>query len=545
MAETASCVLAAGAAALASYGLGQVGVWLLRLPTRSVFENIALAVGLGSATWCLALAVLNWIGGLSVPLVDLLTLGCAAVGVWGLAICWLRARIASRTATEWSAPAAQWPITGRPIAVLGALVAVAGLVQALAPPLPGNEFAEEVLRSAAGVYAGAPSPAAPSELTLVAPLVLGGPGACSVLRWVIALSAAAAAALAVDLPGPAARGLSRAGRGIAAALVMAAPISASADGAASGVLMGGWLALAWHAWRRSIGEPTCQRWRLLAMLLAGAGLLSMAITMHRAPAAEAIPAGKMFEALGPLLTSAAPLALLVLGVERSAAAMLGMAILALGSARGVGLESAAWAAPLLAAGAAQAVVALDSFRLPVRRWATAALAAALAVQAALPLVNAKKVWRVALGREDRDRFLSAQIGEFRAVRLLDALARRNSLVYSDHSELLYYEGPRLQTRVPAEQWAHEELNQPVYLLHVEPPTGPANAQRWLKARGLKIDDPSFASILDYQYFDGDDMPRRYRLVRLAPETAQELAANSRNDSAIADQRAADEPVKLR
>jgi hypothetical protein len=521
-----------------------VGVWLLRLPTRSVFENASLAVGLGSAVWCLTLSALSWVGGLSVPLVDLLTLGCAAIGVWGVALCWLRARIASRTATYASAVETPWPITGRPVAVLGALVAVAGLMQALAPPLPGNEFAAEVLRSAASVYSGAPSSVAPSELMLAAPLVLGGPGACSVLRWGIVFSAAAAAALTVELPGPVGRSAGHL-RSIAAALVVASPIASAADDAASGVLIGTWLALAWLAWRRSLGEPTGQRWRLLAMVLAGPGLLSVAVTMHRAPPAAGMPVGEMFRALGPLLASAAPLSLLVRGVERSATAIFGLAMLALGAARGVGLESAAWATPLLAASAAQAVIALDGFRLPVRRWATAALAAALAVQAALPLVNAKKVWRVALGREDRDRFLSAHIAEFRAVRLLDALARRNSLVYSDQDELLYYEGPRLQSRAPAEQWARDELNQPVYLLHVEPPRGPAHAQRWLKARGLSIEDPAFASILDYEYFDGDDQRRRYRLVRLAPESAQVLAASASAATSVADERGADESVKHR
>src|SRR5687767_10518963 len=111
MADTSSCVLAAGAAALASYGLGQVGVWMLRVPTRSVWENVAVSAGLGSAVWCLAFALLIILGALSVDVVDLLTLGCAAVGVWGLAACWIRLRIAAQAGSPWSSTEKQWPAT--------------------------------------------------------------------------------------------------------------------------------------------------------------------------------------------------------------------------------------------------------------------------------------------------------------------------------------------------------------------------------------------------------------------------------------------------
>ena len=81
MAETGSCVLAAGAAALAWYGLGQVGVWALRLSTRSVGENRTLSSGLGLALGSSSLALLSFLGALSAEVVELLTLGFAAIGV--------------------------------------------------------------------------------------------------------------------------------------------------------------------------------------------------------------------------------------------------------------------------------------------------------------------------------------------------------------------------------------------------------------------------------------------------------------------------------
>lgn len=526
MAETGSCVLAAGAAALASYGLGQVGVWLLRVPTRRVWENVALSAGVGSAAGCLSLSLLSAAGALSIAVIDLLTLGFAAVGVWGLAACWIRQRIAAQTGSPWTPPEKHWPATGRPVVTLGLIAAGAALVQALAPPLPGNALAAEILAASAHLQSNDAALPMASEFALSGPLVLGGPGACSVFRWLLTALAAAAAGLAVELPGRQALGDRRAARGIAAFLALASPLSCSADQTAAGVLVGAWLALAWFAWRRSLCEPASGRWRAIASVLGLTAVASMAVEMQRASPPASAPLGEMFQALGPLLASAAPLAVLVVGVSRSSAAIFGMTALALGSSSGVGPAAAGWAAPLLAAGAAQAVSAFDGFRQPIRRWATAALAAALAVQAALPLVSARGVWAVALGREERDHYLSQRIAEFRAVRLLDAMARRQSLVISDQSDLLYYEGPRPLTSPPATDWQPEELARPVYLLHVDPPLGPARVEQWLAARGLALENPSLTALLDYEYDEGDGAPRRYRLLRLAPEAARELAASS-------------------
>ncbi len=545
MAETGSCVLAAGAAALASYGLGQVGVWALRLSTRSVGENLTLSAGLGLALGSASLALMSFLGALSVEVVELLTLGFAAVGVWGLAACWIRLRIA-QTTSPWTSSAHAVPATARPVLTLGLLTAAAALLHALAPPLPGSDLATEICRSAESLRSSAARPLDVGEATLAAPLVLGGPGASSVFRWLLALFAAAAAGLAVELPQRRDREDRRAVRGVAVALALAAPVACVADQTAAGLLVGGWLALAWFAWRRSLCESAGARWRVLASVVGGAALICMALAMRRAPQPAAFPVVELFESLGPLLTTAAPVAILVVGLPHSSAAVMGMIVLGLGASSGVGSLAAAWAAPLLAASVAQGVSAFDGFRWPVRRWGAAAFAAALAVQAALPLVAARGVWAVALGREERDDYLGKRIPEFRAVRLLDALARRQALVYSDQSDLLYYDGPCPQQAPPAADWLPEELTRPVFLLHVDPPPSAAGAQRWLAARNLELADPLLTTLLDYEFDDGNGAARRYRLLQLAPEAARELAAGQYEAAQItADRRAADAEFPMR
>jgi hypothetical protein len=224
----------------------------------------------------------------------------------------------------------------------------------------------------------------------------------------------------------------------------------------------------------------------------------------------------LLAALGPLLACAAPVALLTCGAKRSSAAAAGLIALVAGWTLGDGLAGAAWAAPLLATGAAQAVTAFDSFPLRVRRGATAALAAGLAAQTASPLAAARSAWAVALGREQRETYLEQRVGSFRAAQLLDDLVRPRHLVLSDDPELLYYRGPVPLAVGNEHSSPAANLEPPVYLLAIDPPPPDSPVERWLAARGLTADAAELTCLLDYEV-EGAQASRRYRVLRFAPD----------------------------
>jgi hypothetical protein len=305
-------------------------------------------------------------------------------------------------------------------------------------------------------------------------------------------------------------------------LSASAPISASSEQTAGGLLVGGWLALGWFALRRAACDPASRRWRILAVVVGLAALSSIASARGGRSAPTLHSALALLAALGPLLACAAPVALLTCGAKRSSAAAAGLIALVAGWTLGDGLAGAAWAAPLLATGAAQAVTAFDSFPLRVRRGATAALAAGLAAQAASPLAAARSAWAVALGREQRETYLEQRVGSFRAAQLLGDLVRPRHLVLSDDPQLLYYRGPSPAIGSKRSSPA-ANLEPPVYLLAIDPPPPDSPVERWLAARGLTADAAELTCLLDYEV-EGAQASRRYRVLRFAPDQPRDRAS---------------------